>query len=362
MKKVSFLTGHYYNSQRKAGFHFLAKALKEKGFQVVFISSIISALTFLRKEHIIYEKYFQKNIFKPIMFEDVKSIINFSLLRPPISRGSKVFEFLSKGLFKLSHTSIKEIQSSEYVIFESVMSILFFDKVKSINPTAKLVYRVSDDMEAMNVSELILSYERSILHRFDLVSVPTKVMYDKFSKLSLSNTRLHFHGIEKSLYDNAIPSPYTHEINHVFVGNAYLDQGYIDIASKLFPEHYFHIIGNFEKVVHRSNVIYYGYMNFEDTIPYVKFASIGLHILKSDIVNVDMFADSLKVLQYSYCKLPIIAPSVIPAHHRENFFYYEYNDENSIKECIEKALIFDKNSFAINVKGWDELAMELINE
>lgn len=360
MKKVVFLSWHYYNSKRKAGFHFLAKSLNERGFQVVFISSVISSFSFLRRERVIYEKDFNKNIFKPRVFNGVKSIINFSLLRPPLSTSSILLEFLAKIFFRLNKASINELRTADYIVFESTQAILFFDKIKSINANAKCIYRVSDDMEAMKGLKTTIEYERKVLEKFDLVSVPTKIMYDKFLKLSPNNVKLQFHGINKILYNQSKVSPYTEKINHVFIGNAYLDEKFIEIASSIYKDHFFHIIGAFTPSIKKNNVIYYGHMRFENTVPYVKFASTGLHNLSNEGGLATTFSDSLKVLQYSYCNLPIIAPSVIPAQHRKNFFYYDYNCANSIKSCIEEALRFDKSKFASNVKSWDELSTELI--
>jgi 2-beta-glucuronyltransferase len=71
-------------------------------------------------------------------------------------------------------------------------------------------------------------------------------------------------------------------------------------------------------------------------------------------------ADSLKVLQYTYCKLPIIAPSVIPAYHRKNFFYYNYYREDTIKSCIIEALGFNKEKFNIEVNSWGDLVRDIL--
>lgn len=360
MKKVVFISWHYFNSQRKAGFHFLAKAFSERGYDVVFVASVVSIFTFLRKEQVIYEEGFKQNLFKKKKFGTVNSLINFSLFRPPISRKSKTLEFLAHVFFRLNRKSIKEIRNADYIVFECGHSVLFFDKVKSINPKAKIIYRMSDDMELLKVSKKTVEYERSILHKFNIVSVPTQLMFDKFSIVSPRNTKLHFHGIDKQIYDNCKNSPYLEKINLVFVGNSHMDVNFVDIASSLFEDYYFHIIGGFEPLIKKPNVMYYGRMPFEKTIPYVKFASIGLQIRSNEDGIATSLSDSLKVIQYSYCNLPIIAPDVIPAHHRKNFFYYNYDNKESIKKSIEQALNFNKNSQVPIVNSWEEIALELI--
>jgi 2-beta-glucuronyltransferase len=354
-KKVVLLTGHYYNSKRKAGFHFLADAFEKNGFEVTFITSVVSLLTFLKRDHKIYEDGFIKNIFKTNEYNGIKSVINFSFLHP-VDRNSNFLEYLGNLFFKLNKISKKEIVNADYIIFESTPSLLFFGTITKLNSKAKLIYRMSDDIEVLKQAKMVIKYEREILSKFDLISIPTKFMYDKFNKLSPTNTKLHFHGIDKELYDSCSVSPYKNNtINHIFVGNSYLDEKFIDIASKLFPQHLFHIIGPFEKNIINENVIYYGQMPFSKTIPYVKFASSGLQIMDNTGGAAETLADSLKVLQYSYCKLPIIAPSVIPAFHRENFFYYEYDDEKSIEKCINEILEYNNKKNICTVHSWTEL-------
>lgn len=361
MKKVVLLSGHYYNSKRQAGFHFLANSFDKLGFEVTFITSVVSLFTYMRKDYRIYENGFTSNLFITKKYHNIKSVINFSLIHP-INRKSKLIYFLINILYKLSKVSINEIRNSDYVVFESVPSILFFETIKLINPKAKLIYRMSDDMEIIKFPKQVIDYERKILNKFDLISVPTKLMYDKFNILSSKNVRLHFHGIDKVQYDQEKISPYSEKINHIFVGNSHLDESFIDIASTLFKDHFFHIIGPFEPKIQKNNVIYYGQMPFKETIRYVKFASTGLQIRSNEGGTAETLADSLKVLQYSYCKLPILAPSTVPAFHRKNFFYYEYDDLRSIKESIDGALNFNKSDFVEHFQNWDELAYLLIND
>ena len=108
MNKVVLLSWHYYNSKRQAGFHFLANAFRDKGFQVVFISSAISLLNFLRKDNKIYEKDFKKNTMKPMTFNGVKSIINLSIFQPAVSRDSKIIELLGYIPFDTKYSNLGE--------------------------------------------------------------------------------------------------------------------------------------------------------------------------------------------------------------------------------------------------------------
>ena len=360
MKKIVLLSGHYYGSKRKAGFHFLAKSFLNKGYEVVFVTSVFSFLKIIKNDYKLHEKKFITNIFRSIKIGGVKSVINFTISHP-IHKNSDLLERFTSFFYKLNRKVKNELRDADYIVFESVQSILFFQQIKSINPHAMKIYRMSDDMEVINFPPAVINHERKIIKEFDLVSIPTKVIFDKFYKITPRNVILNYHGIDKEMFDKVKTSPYQDSINHVFVGNSYLDENFIQIASCIFRDQNFHIIGPFTKNIHSKNVFYYGEMPFIETIPYIKFATTGLQIRKDNgLMVTKTLGDSLKVLQYTYCNLPIIAPSLLQAKHRKNFFYYEYNDKYSIKFCIKEAIQF-RTSDPIPIDTWDDLTSKLIN-
>lgn len=254
---------------------------------------------------------------------------------------------------------INAIGKSELIIFESFPGLLWFDSLMSINPDAKFIYRVSDDIEFQNQPPFIIQHEKEIAGKFDLVSVPSKFIFNKFR--ANKNTRLHFHGIDKNKFDETNMNPYSQNNNFVFTGNSYFDFNFLRTASGVYPEIKFHIIGGINREVLSDNIIYYSERNFNDTIPFVKFADAGLHTLEYS-KGAESFSDSLKVMQYTYCRLPIISPGFIRSD-RDNFIYYEYRNEKSIIQAIDSALHFNRESIdTSNLLSWDDLTMKLITE
>jgi len=68
------------------------------------------------------------------------------------------------------------------------------------------------------------------------------------------------------------------------------------------------------------------------------------------------------VLQYTYCKLPIIAPVGLRSS-RKNFVYYAPGEKDSIRTALARAVEYDRGSIdSSNVHSWDELAELLIEE
>src|SRR5947207_15002227 len=50
MKRVVFVTSHYLESDRKAGFHWLAEAMWRAGWHVLFFTESVSWLSLLRRD------------------------------------------------------------------------------------------------------------------------------------------------------------------------------------------------------------------------------------------------------------------------------------------------------------------------
>ena len=279
---------------------------------------------------------------------------NLNYLMTPLS---KIYE-----LRRLPSALKKEVIAADVIVFESTGALLLFEKICNINPSAKKIYRVSDDLETIGAPWYVINYEQKIAPMFDLISVPSEYIYRKFAHLP--NSRLHYHGINKEIFSKQhdLPEEYSRfEKNIVFVGTSHFDYDFIKTAAESFPHWGFHIIGPLAKVGESSNLLYYGEMPFAETVPYIQHADIGLQNRISDH-GLASLSDSLKVLQYTYCKLPIVAPVGLQSS-RKNFVYYVPGDEDSIRTALEHAAEYERRSIdPSNIHSWDELAELLIKE
>lgn len=358
MKRVILVTGHYFESKRKAGFHWLAEAYWKAGWEVIYFTAPISWLSWLRRDHRFNYPIFQEANKIKWVREGLASYLWFTPLHP-INFRSELLNNLSYKLFSNYGNQYlgdieTYIQNSNLFIFESNAVLLLFTKFKKLNNKARYVYRVSDDLRFSNPHQLVVEAEERFSSQFDLVSVPSEYIYQKFSHLK--NSALHRHAIEKSLFEQNHINPYTERsTNLVFIGNSYLDYEFIRIASLCFKDWKFHIIGPFEKKIQHSNVIFYGEVPFVQTLPYVKFADIGLHTLCYR-PGAESFTDSLKVIQYTYCQLPIVAPEFLRSS-KSHVFYYKPNDTKSITKSLENAVKYNRSKINTNsVYSWSELA------
>lgn len=365
-KKVTMLSLHHYCSERRVDFHYVADSFRKKGWEVIFVTTPLSPFSILSGDH--RWKYITiSDLNKPIKIQENLIQYSYAPLYSPLSlTGNKLIDTISPLFFKLFQsripTNLKElIIDSDLFFQESNSGIILYDYLKKNYPDAKFVYRADDALETLHPHKKIIEYERKITPLVDLITVPSSSLYQRFRN---GNVVLLHHGIKKELFskENLKPLVYdNYQKNFVFIGIAHVDQSFLKTAGEEFPKYGFHVIGPLSLNEMPKNVISYGELPHLDTIPYLVHADVGLHILRTS-VGLDTYSDSLKVIQYTWCKLPIIAPDGIPSN-RKHFIRYSYDDKKSICDAVEKAAAFDRDTIdTSDVRDWDEFTDVILNE
>lgn len=375
MKKIVLISYHSWNSKRKAGFHWLANSYVSLGYSVLFITASISILSVFYRDHRCFTLT-QKNVVTQIT-SNLAVFPYFTILHPEnylkikflkenkrISNLFSIFDLLFTPLFKrygkkIPHMLKEVIKDTDFFIFESTPGIMLFSEFRKISPKAKMIYRVSDDMTLLNHHRIVKEYENKILPLFDLISIPSNYMLQKLSHYS--HVEINPHGIEKELFNKNYQVPYQYrnfEKNLVFVGCSYFDTDFLKLASRLYPLYGFHIIGPIKPRISNPNIFYYGEIEFTNTIPFIKHGDIGLQTLYSES-PIQIFNTSLKIMQYTWCKLPILVPWEIGKEY-PHFFPYK-REKISIKFAINSALEFNRNDIDLSwIRSWDEVACDIL--
>ncbi len=364
-RRVVLITGHYFASKRKAGFHWLAEAFWQAGWEVIFVTTAISWMSWLQRNY---------RMAYPVVREAHRlrwlreRLGSYVWLTPwhPVDLGRPWLNRLAHGLFaRYGKFPLGDLQplarEADVVIFESKPGLMLFDRLRQLNPQARYIYRVSDDLQLLRTHRVVLDTETWIAPLFDVISVPNAVLLRRFEHLP--QAVLHYHGIWKSHFNRNWPNPYVGdwETHLVFVGTAYLDRDFLARGSVHFPTWAFHLIGPLADVPRRSNIFAYGELPFDETIPYLKHADIGLHTLNCK-PGAESFADSLKVIQYTYCRLPIVAPEPLRSTRRHTF-YYQPGDEASMIRALQAAREFDRENVDLEgIHSWTSLARSLVGE
>ncbi|MDR2488870.1 MAG: hypothetical protein LBD42_05190 [Desulfovibrio sp.] len=364
---ITFVTGHYYPSKRRGGFHNLADAAHRAGHRVNFVTTGFSLISYLRRDYRTRIPGIRANLNRALEIRPgFVSYVHFTswhphtLVLPPLDRLTAPFmeaygERDLGGLLPL-------VKETDVFVFESMSGLFLYKRFKRENPAARMIYRVSDDVRLLGSTHpRLVKLEREISPLFDLVSVPTETMLDIFS--GVPNLRLHRHGLDKSVYDACRRSPYPeYGRNAVFVGVAYFDAESVRRMALGCPEWRFHIIGPIRDTLALPNARFYGEMPFAETPPYVKFADTGLMSLRRKNEFSRSFSDSLKVLQYRYCGLPIVCPDFLDLR-RNGVFYYRPGDADSCARAVREAGMSGRDpARAEGVRDWDETARDIVTE
>ena len=363
---ITFISGHYYPSARRAGFHNLADAAYRMGYKVNFVTVGYSLLSYLRRDYRTRIRGIRANLnraveIRPGFVSYVYATVwhPMTFLVPAVNRLTmSMMDGYGQGRLGALLPIVRE---TDIFVFESTPGLFLFRRFQRENPDAKMIYRVSDDVRILRSTHpRLVELEQEIAPLFHTVSVPCAWMLGKFP--GLPTLRCDRHGLDTAAFDAVEGSPYEAGTkNAIFVGTGYVDLDCIASSAEGVPECNFHIIGPMKDTLNLKNVIYYGEIPFRDTLPYIKHADVGLGTRDYREGFSASLTDSLKILQYRYCGLPIVSPDFIDLA-RDGVFYYQPRNAASCVEAMKGALSAGKDiSRGDEVQSWDEVMQSLLD-
>ncbi len=358
MRRVILVSGHYLGSKRRAGFHHLASAFWNLGWDVTFVTAAISHLSRLRGDY---------RFEYPVLEEanrlfQVRERLTSYVLMTRTHPGNLRFHLanrLSAPLFaRYAQASLGPLEEllpeADLVVFESTAALLLVERIRALAPQARLVYRASDDLELLGVHPVIVEAEARAIPLFDLVSAPTEEIAEALRRHGAAD--VHPPGIDKAAFDRPTPSPYERAPAAVFAGvSHFFDYETLGTAASVAPEVSFHIVGPRPRPS-PENVVFHPELPFESVVPYMQHATFGLLFLPP---NDPRLGYGNKISQYSYCRLPIVAPAYLGVE-RSNIRVFEQGDAQSLRLALAEAEQMPHSpAFADGVMSAEELAVVL---
>lgn len=336
---------HHPLSKRRAGFHFISDELQSRGYEVLFVTSSFSRLSRL-KSHDHRLALVGEEVTNSILKRSTTlSSMTWEPWIHPFSLKNRWLDRLLRPVFELGARSFPEalqppLQRAEVVILESCAGLSIAPKIRELRPGIRMAYRVSDDLPAMGAPQVLCDIELEAIQLMNWISSPCEPIRSRLEASGANSKTLSvdFHGFQtEDLSQRSVgQNPYRGSINNaVHVGISTLDAEWLRIAANLAPHWNFHIIGPMKPEVSLPNVRYLGEMHYRDTLPYIRFADYGLHTLRSSPA-LHTFTDTLKLQQYGYFNLPVLAPSEIHAPHRQ-LIQYHRNQPESIAAALRAA-------------------------
>lgn len=351
------ITALDYRTPRKANLHFIADELVKRGI-TRFFSLRYSNLSRYKSDPRVCIDAHANRVER---FNGAECFLWKTLVHPFNTR-RKWLRPLENILFqryrRRPHRVLLEwIKAADVIFFESGSAPIYFDLASELNPRAKKVYIASDDLATINVAAFVQQQFERAAPDMSAICLPSRALSRGIP--ATSNQYFVPHGIDHSIAEQADPSPYGEGLHAVSVGSMLFDPSFFQIASSLFPDITFHVIGSGHAEEHYAdNVRVYAEMKFEDTLRYIKHANFGIAPYRAQTVP-DYLADtSMKLMQYDFFGLPAVCPQAAVGSHAQRFGY-EPGNSISIAAAIRGALAAPHQSTMRHL-SWAEVVDRLL--
>lgn len=356
--RVLIVSGqHFVDAPRKVDLHFIAEALLSRGWEVDVLTWRLSFVSrFLNDGRWDYAKTRRLNAWVRSatgadQFIWVSAVHPLNLKKPILNRLTAPF-FADFGRF-LPKSVVARLPHYSHILIESGPSPLLARKIRAHAPQAFLIYHAADRLAAIDVHPCVIETLTKTIGLYDSIHIMAEAMRADFP----ADAPVSYlpHGISKAVFDKATRNPYPGARNAVSVGDMLFDPHAIETLARDFTDWTFHLFGKKARLdVSLSNVIAHGEKPFGEIVPFIKFADIGLAPYHDGAGADYLSQSSLKMIQYTYCGLPIVAPSFAAAG-RAHVAGYLPGNETSIRNAFLSARDFDRTAIARDgVRDWSE--------
>lgn len=343
--------------------HFLARAYRDAGWRVTFVTVGLSALARLGGDTRLEDASAAVRNRLVEVEPDLEQFVWMAPLHPRNARRAWL-NALTGPIFAAYPTLVPRqlralLAEADHVVVESSAGVMLVPSIRRDNPTARLIYRVSDDLRVLGAHPVVLAAERAALPRFSVISIPSPKLADRFP--GLDTVIHHPHGLDTAAFAAPTASPYAPgERVVISVGTMLFDSAAARAVCTARPDLNVHFFGALNGEPVADNAVHHGERPFAELIPYIQHAVVGAAFYRP-APGSDYLADtSNKMMQYAACRLPILAPDFV-AGGRPHIFGYRPDDTESIAGALEKALAADPDALPFPaMQSWDMTAAAII--
>lgn len=364
-RRVLIVTGHHFaEASRKVDLHFMADTLRAGGDHVDFLACRLSFLSrFLKDGRFDHARQRPLNRWNRIA-EGLEEFLWYAPFHP-MNLKSPLLNGLTAPFFRLYDRLLPKavmarMASYTHILIESGPPPLLVHRIRQAAPQARIIYHAADRLRTIHVHPCIEAALADGIGDYDLIHIMAEAMRADFPD---DAPILYLpHGIAKESFDRATVSPYAAPRNAVSVGDMLFDAQVIDTLAAAYPEWTFHLFGKKAvPSVPRANIVVHGEVAFETIVPFIKFADVGLAPYRQSEAADYLSQSSLKMIQYSYCRLPIVAP-VFAAAGRSHVCAYRPGDAASAVEAFRRAQAFDRGTIeTAGILSWEEAVRRLFD-
>lgn len=363
MKNVLFVTGqHFADAPRKVDLHFLADSLTAGGDRADFLSLRLSLISrFSNDGRWDYARSRTPN--RWVRVNDLSDeFIWVNLVHPFATRSAAVNRLT--GLVFRHYASLlpaavrKRLSSYTHILIESGIAVLLAPLIRRLAPQARLIYHAADQLETIGAHPCFREVWEKSIRDYDAIHILAESqradMPARVPVLFLP------HGIAADVFDAATERPYTRPRNAVSVGDMLFDADVLKVLAQGNPDWTFHLFGRKSRLDEDfTNVVTHGEAPFATVAAYIRHADIGIAPYRPASGADYLSQSSLKMIQYTYCRLPVVAPAFAAAG-RAHVSPYEPGNPASILAAFDAAKVYDRLSIDVSqAMSWQEMASRL---
>ena len=189
MKKITFLTGHNWNSNRLGAFYKFVEVACNLGIEVVFFSFPRPYYAYFMHQEL-FNKGSIKALQKGISYEVGKSTlknISSSTFKLPNFANKFLTDRMMNTQERLSFSSFKSFAKKWFsetavFVFESSDGMIFVDKIKKMFPNANIIYRPRDTLMYDDTLSRYVKNELNMMKKADLNIIVNKEGLDLYKR------------------------------------------------------------------------------------------------------------------------------------------------------------------------------------
>ncbi len=246
-RRIFILSAHVCSpATRKTSVHFIAENWARAGHEVHFTTvgySWLSALKRSERFHHLrrnqYNRYTRQaeNLNAGSYLPLVHGFSSSNpVLRPLIAPLLRAYGRHLPGFI------VSTVAGSDLIVLESGTPLVFFDLLRRLNPSARMLYLCRDLLKTVGAAEAIREIERARIASFDAVCVPSRKLGTLLPPGG--NVVCVPQGVERDIFDDAGSSPYPAGTrNAVIAGDMLFDRAAVASMAEAVPEVNFHLFG-----------------------------------------------------------------------------------------------------------------------
>lgn len=351
---------HDYRMKRRGSIQAVAEAFARNGYRCVFLSVRFSTLSLLKRDPRAFLRHRANKL-------ERCGEIECYLWRTPLhpfdtgsTFGNRVTDVMHDVYAAWPNTDVNKLfRRADVVMVESGLGITLIPRIRRLNRRALIVYRGSDDLDAIGAHPALQQRLQHAANGVDHFCLLARGMAPPF-KFARHRTFCVPQGVRAEDFADLGADPYGPGLHAVSFGPTLFDASFFDLAGPAFPEVTFHIIGCGTRYHGGKNVHVYDEMPFRELLPYVAHADIGIAPYLPSPSGAYLAESSLKLTQFAMLRRPAVCPhfAVGAARHR---FGYTPGDADEIATAIRLAQEDRFDADEPRPLSWDDMVPRFLH-